>query len=67
MSALPQKAAKIPYVSVRPICADFVAEVADERGKLRLGELEALAATGFVGSDGFEVTALSPRRGYNAT
>jgi len=48
--------------------ADFVAEVADKRGKLRLSvELGPLAATRSVGSDGFEVTALTPQRGYNAT
>ena len=48
--------------------ADFVAEVADKKGKLRLGvELEPLAATRSVGSGGFEVTVLTPQRGYNAT
>src|SRR5712691_1567030 len=51
-----------------PLVADFVAEVADKKGKLRLGvELEPLAATRSVGSGGFEVTVLTPQRGYNAT
>jgi hypothetical protein len=32
----PPKADKYQQVSVSPLCADFVAEVAEERGQLRL-------------------------------
>jgi hypothetical protein len=50
-----------------PFLADFVAEVANGKGKLRLALSWTLVAARSVGSDGIEAAALTSQRRYNGT
>src|SRR5216684_104246 len=60
LSALPPKADKRVDVSLSPLCADFVAEVADESRKLRRRSAGAVAYHSLRWKRWLEATALAP-------